>query len=82
MPAKLETQATRKAQHALIFDHYVPVQRAHSLFPGPLRNTLQKVSAETEPTNFASHDDGEFCVLAAGVDDCPSDRTYTSLFWR
>jgi len=82
MHAKSETHTTRKAQHALIFDHYITVQRAHSLFDRPLQDTLQKVGAETESANFVSHDDGELRILAPFVYNRPGNRADTSLFGR
>src|SRR6056297_1692407 len=82
MHAELESEPASKAQHALIFYHYIPVQRAHSFLGRPLRYSLKEVSTEAESAYFASHDDGEFRVLAAVVDDRTGDRTDTRLLRR
>jgi len=83
MQSEIETETARKALHALVFDHHIAIQRAHSFFSRPLGHALQKVGAEPESSDFPTHYDRKLCILTAIIHDSSDDTSDSGHFrWK
>ncbi|MFO7762866.1 MAG: hypothetical protein R6V61_03950 [Wenzhouxiangellaceae bacterium] len=77
-----ESKPSREPQHAMVFDHYVPVQVVQAFLARPLDDASQQIAPQAEVAEFASNDDRELGIALAFIDHCPGNGADASFFRR